>query len=404
MANQEGRPIFAKHSDVMHAKPADSESKQRLLDEVKRRGNEAFKQHSLQEAEALYTRAIELDSNGHTLYSNRSAARSGMNKLDLALEDALTCITMEPKWAKGYFRKGQALMKMKQYGAAYVAFEQSLDLEPSNKGTAKQLELAKTQAQAAGQALVAYDPEQVKVGTSVPQQPSNASSKSTTTKPTTKREKPVKVKETELKDLTGHIKGYKTLADGRKTTFFNNELTEETRALIGDIAPKKIERAEHVQIEKVEGGSAWNQGSTFEEKDVSAGARARLTALLEATETFTQGQTLVIQLDKVSTVTGDASIAVSRGKKRYIFDYTFELEVTGTMVNEDSKSASGTIKFLDMSSDCNREYDVEVVVPSRYDTEAGKMLHSFLTNDSLETFRSKINAQLHQFETEFYAM
>ena len=38
------------------------------------------------------------------------------------------------------------------------------------------------------------------------------------------------------------FRGYKTLSDGRKTTYFNMERTEEEKALIGDITPKRIDR------------------------------------------------------------------------------------------------------------------------------------------------------------------
>ena len=36
------------------------------------------------------------------------------------------------------------------------------------------------------------------------------------------------------------MRGYKVDSQGRKTTFFNNELDDKTKALIGDIAPKKV--------------------------------------------------------------------------------------------------------------------------------------------------------------------
>lgn len=39
---------------------------------------------------------------------------------------------------------------------------------------------------------------------------------------------------------TDKVRGYKLTSDGRKTSFFNNELTDEAKALIGDIAPKPI--------------------------------------------------------------------------------------------------------------------------------------------------------------------
>ena len=46
--------------------------------------------------------------------------------------------------------------------------------------------------------------------------------------------------DTENDGNTDKIRGYKLTTDGRKTTFFNNEMDEQTKALIGDIAPQKI--------------------------------------------------------------------------------------------------------------------------------------------------------------------
>ena len=36
------------------------------------------------------------------------------------------------------------------------------------------------------------------------------------------------------------MRGYRTRKDGSKTTFFNNDLTEENKRLIGDITPKRL--------------------------------------------------------------------------------------------------------------------------------------------------------------------
>ena len=44
-------------------------------DELKQRGNEAFKRNDFKLACELFTEAITLDSTNHVLYSNRSAAR-----------------------------------------------------------------------------------------------------------------------------------------------------------------------------------------------------------------------------------------------------------------------------------------------------------------------------------------
>ena len=44
-------------------------------DELKQKGNEAFKRNEFKLACEIFTEAIELDSTNHVLYSNRSAAR-----------------------------------------------------------------------------------------------------------------------------------------------------------------------------------------------------------------------------------------------------------------------------------------------------------------------------------------
>ncbi|CAN0519516.1 unnamed protein product, partial [Ectocarpus sp. 8 AP-2014] len=79
------------------------------------------------------------------------------------------------------------------------------------------------------------------------------------------------------------MKGYKITADGKKTTYFNNDLTEEAKALIGDIAPKKLEPATAAVQDSTSGGgneaSAWNKAGTWESRDMTRFV-ARLIALL----------------------------------------------------------------------------------------------------------------------------
>ncbi len=67
------------------------------------------------------------------------------------------------------------------------------------------------------------------------------------------------------------MKGYKKTADGRVTTYFNNDLTEEAKALIGDIAPKKLEPAAAAAAPGAGGNaaSAWNKAGTWESRDMT---------------------------------------------------------------------------------------------------------------------------------------
>lgn len=76
-------------------------------------------------------------------------------------------------------------------------------------------------------------------------------------------------------DVKGDMKGYKTNSKGQKTTYFNRELTEEEKQLIGDITPKKInssaclstlssDRATDTSPSGTTGGSAWNKAGEDE--------------------------------------------------------------------------------------------------------------------------------------------
>merc|ERR1711916_276444 len=110
-----------------------------------------------------------------------------------------------------------------------------------------------------------------------------------------------------------------------KTTFFNNELDEKTKSLIGDITPKAI-AAEAVKTATtaINGGSAWNTAGTFESKNVTPWAKERIKELLDATE-FEGGGCSVSIVD-VKDITGDAEITMNRGKRKFLCDFDVTIE------------------------------------------------------------------------------
>lgn len=405
-------PLFLKHSDIMNAQPETPEEKQRLVAEIKSRANFSFKNKSLEEAEALYTHALTHVPNDVVLLGNRSAARCAMGKLDLALEDALECIELNPAWVKGFFRKGQALKAMKRFGEAFLAFQHVVELEPSNKSALQHMTDAKKHAEAMGQALD-HVTDTVTVTTDTVTDTQDTSTKTLSTasaegskpKPKKKASSSDVMKGTDVVDLA-NVRGYKKLADGRTTTYFNNELSEEDKKLIGDIAPKKIEKADDVKIQNVDGGSAWNQGSTFEERDMTRWATDRITQVLSSVEYKVDNgpeEATVIRVKTVADVTGDASIAVFRGKKRYLFDLTFTVECVGNFGDLEPPTVDGKLKFLDFSSDGDDDYEADVIVPQRYQTEAGKMMYQHLANSKSE-FRASLLKHMKQFVDEYGAM
>ena len=66
-------------------------------------------------------------------YSNRSAAYANLNKFDLALKDAETALRLDPKFVRGYSRKGLALYKLGKVEKACDAYREGLKLEPGNE-------------------------------------------------------------------------------------------------------------------------------------------------------------------------------------------------------------------------------------------------------------------------------
>lgn len=157
-----------------------------------------------------------------------------------------------------------------------------------------------------------------------------------------------------------------------------------------------------MQIKSVEGGSAWNVGNTFEERDMTAWAKGKIESLfvdVSAPLPASAGVSGVVSAGAVSDLTGDASIAVVRGAKRYIFDFAFHLKCS--LLLESGERVEGELKFLDVSSDSDGDYDAEAVVASRYQSAGGKALHAALSSSS-SPFRAAIAKQLDLFVKEYH--
>mmetsp|Transcript_34840 Transcript_34840/g.73500 ORF Transcript_34840/g.73500 Transcript_34840/m.73500 type:complete len:583 (+) Transcript_34840:1271-3019(+) len=168
------------------------------------------------------------------------------------------------------------------------------------------------------------------------------------------------------------LRGYKKTSDGRTTSYFNREQTEHEKQLIGCIKPKRLEPQNSsgtnipppsptTSVSSGGGGGApvgsvWNQsGTTWEEKDTTDWCKKTLErCLLETTtayysESSNNDSTYVSVVTKVSDLTGDASVAIAGGKKRYIYDFHASLDYE---IHDDAQEtvASGTLKLPDVNS------------------------------------------------------
>ncbi|KAF0909935.1 hypothetical protein E2562_001192 [Oryza meyeriana var. granulata] len=114
------------------SEPKDKQDDQNKKARLKLRGEKAVQRKDYRGASIFYTEAIELDPTDATLYSNRSLCHLQMTEAEAALLDADFCIKLRPEWLKGYYRKGTALMLLKEYKKAYDAFMAGLKLDPRN--------------------------------------------------------------------------------------------------------------------------------------------------------------------------------------------------------------------------------------------------------------------------------
>ena len=171
------------------------------------------------------------------------------------------------------------------------------------------------------------------------------------------------------------LRGYKKTSDGKTTSYFNREQTDNEKELIGCIMPKRLEEvpspsptaASQTPLNNTSTmGSAWNAGgTTWEEKDTTEWCRACLTECLkEATAVVTASKaeqylTYVAVVKEVESLSGDASVALAGGKKRYIYD--FHASIKYDILDDGSDQiASGSLQLPDINSATTAEEELEV--------------------------------------------
>eukprot|EP00522_Entomoneis_paludosa_P015465 CAMPEP_0172443494 /NCGR_PEP_ID=MMETSP1065-20121228/3741_1 /TAXON_ID=265537 /ORGANISM="Amphiprora paludosa, Strain CCMP125" /LENGTH=582 /DNA_ID=CAMNT_0013193751 /DNA_START=60 /DNA_END=1808 /DNA_ORIENTATION=- len=106
-------------------------------EEFKAKGNAALQAGNTSEAIEFYSKAINADGSNHVYFSNRSAAYLKMGDANNALEDANSCIGLNPDFAKGYSRKGAALHALKRYNDSIAAYDEGLQKFPNDAGIKK---------------------------------------------------------------------------------------------------------------------------------------------------------------------------------------------------------------------------------------------------------------------------
>jgi len=410
-----------RHVDVLGATPSSAEERSRLVDELKRRGNAAFAAKSLPEANMLYSKAIEHDSSVAALFGNRSMVHLTMGDFGKALSDAQKAVELDPDWAKGHFRVAKALAGLGRFDEAEKSFRKVLELDEKNEAAQKEvthLPELKKKFEAEQERKRKIEAEKVaekKAKESV------VSKKIVEVNEDNKKKENGPKEKKDKEEIDWSLRGYRKTADGRVTTYFNREISDEAKELLKNNKPREVDEEALKMQEMAEetakkGGSAWNYAKTFEERDMSAWAKPRLKELLTGVSVQISLKDVdgdmeagEMEVTELKSLEGDASITFTRGKRRHIFD--FAIDVAWKVMCE-GKKISGTIFLPDISGDSVSGDPTADIVEAelRWNgrTAAGvneaAISSALMDKDPKKGLLGALHVAVHQFAAEFRKM
>jgi len=421
------------HRDVLEATPETEDSRAKLVEELQSRGRAAVGAKSWMDAKLLYEKSLTIVASMETVDANRvailnsnlSLVQKSMGSFEDARKAAVAATEADPTYVKGWWRLGQALQNLHRMQEALEAFSKAKFLEPTNKALIKEHAKVEKQVeeeaklmkeQAALEAMQVEDTPDTKetntptITTSV----SSISSKSTTSVTSAA---PAKTKlehhdedDEKIFSKSDAVRGYKVV-NGKKTSYFHNELSDEAKKLIGDIAPKKLEATPEPTSTTPEAGgvSAWNKAGTWEEKDVTKWAKTTLEEHLMQTKYVLPDSSPApgaeVIVTKVKTLDGHASCALARGKKRYIYEFMAKLEWKLHSGTNSDLECTGSLALPDIDGtiDLGEGYEIhEFAIDSVSENSLRPLIERFVQrggfHDSLNT---SVDDWVRRFKEEY---
>lgn len=184
-----------------------------------------------------------------------------------------------------------------------------------------------------------------------------------------------------------------------KLPYFHRTLSPEETALIGDISPKPMtESVAEAPAGKLASGSAWNSAMTWEERDCTKWALEKLPTLFVETADLPKSNQYTVQIKGCTNAQGSAQIAHVRGKARFIYELSIDLNFSVS----DDKSANkykGKVSVADIIND--QLDDIELTVSWTDKSPPGAELATIRNTVIGAALRRFIRAKMAKFEEDF---
>lgn len=290
------------------------------------------------------------------------------HKYSDAVDDANAAIECDESYTKAYWRLGAAYAGWEKYEDAVEAYAQGIKTLGGADDKAWVNEIHKCRLKA----KESSKPARRHVTSS------NSLSKSKTSNGGKRPQKEdiEVIDESKLFSKSDAVRGYK-IVDGKKTSYFHREQSEEEKQLIGNTAPKRIATTTPSPLSSTSNikhkTSAWNKAGTWEEKDYTSYAEELLTDALSAVQYVISdldakaihkelgGATA--QVSKVKDVNGYASIATVRGKRRYVYEFSLLIEFKIILSIDLDEVVTGSFKYpeIDGTSCCDDGEDLNFI-------------------------------------------
>eukprot|EP00941_MAST-03F_sp_MAST-3F-sp1_P001922 g1922.t1 len=133
--------------------------------------------------------------------------------------------------------------------------------------------------------------------------------------------------------------------------YFKRQLSEQETQLIGDIKPKALSPNSAKKRNKGK-GSEWNaEGTTWEETNVATWAKKCLIRNIE--KIFDDSKETKIKGKSPTKVSCDASVAVIRNRKRYMFEVDFTIPFTVELA--EGKKVKGKLVYVEIDNNALSE-------------------------------------------------